>query len=120
MPVKPQRENSWFKEVIQVPLLPEHIESIKTWVLSPSDALEMLAAYTQTGHSFTTSYDAMRESYGVGVTCSDPQDTNYGLRFYANSKTFEGALKTALFKLNFLGALPTWKDAIQAGGAEYS
>lgn len=120
MPPKDPKRESAFKEVVQVPLLQEHVEQIKTWVLEDTELLGMIDAYTKYGYQFGTTYSEQHKQYGVSVTCMAQGDVNLGYRYYANAPTLLAAFKVALFKLSFLEALPSWKHAGSAVPTEYS
>lgn len=120
MPPKDSKRESQFKEVVQVPLLPEHVEAIKTWVIDDAELLGMVDSYTKYGYQFGTTYSEQHKQFGVSVTCMAQGDANLGYRYYANAPTLTAAFKVALYKLSFLETLPTWKHAGQSVSTEYS
>lgn len=103
-----------FKEVIQVPLLPEMVDEVKVLVAKVSDVCLEWVDLANCG--FVTSL-APNPFGGFSASIRDVRHTsdNAGLQFYSNGPSPEGAIAAALVKLRFLERTDNWMSLAGTG-----
>jgi hypothetical protein len=117
---KSEDKRAKFEQIIQIPLLPEHVDEIKAWVLKPQELIDLVMQFVDEGLSFTIQPNHKLDGASCGVMDTRKGSANAGLMFYSNAPDAAAAVKVALYKLSFLKALPTWKSYAGDGSTQFS
>jgi hypothetical protein len=101
-------------EVVQIPLLPEHVTEIKSLVTNIGQVVTEVFDLTKSGYSVNIMFDAEKETYSVRLAGVTEGEKNSGHLLYGNGKTWELAFASVYVKHFLISKGGTWVNTSQA------
>lgn len=91
-------------QLVQFPLLPNEVNEVKTWVITPAEMFDMISDYIQEGIRFEVSQNTKKQGYSILTKFPLEGMRNEGMGFYSNGDTLISAWAVVLVKLGTLGS----------------
>lgn len=96
-----------FREIIQVPLMPEMVDDVERLILTKDDVRRRFDDLPEYGLITTVSPDP-KGGFTTSVRMAIASNGNAGLMYYSKGPTTVAAKAVALVKLDFLERLGDW------------
>jgi len=118
---KQQNRRAVFKEVVQLPLLPDAEARIEGVLTNTEELLNGMKDLVTAGYEVAFLKDSNNPG---GVTCrlfgADPLCLNDGLMLYSNADSWQAALAVALYKHFLVAKGGFWKESTSTTTSRYS
>lgn len=85
-------------EVVQIALLPEHVENIDSYLIKIQDLMYQVLQLTEDGYSINIQYDPDMGTYSVRLAGITPDKVNTGKLLYGNGESVELAFVSIWIK----------------------
>jgi hypothetical protein len=99
-----------FREVLDVALMPEVVEDIKTMVSNETELIKDLRGLVEEGFALTIKPNEKKEGYSASLMQTIAGKPNAGLMVFGNGPSFIGAMACVYAKVLFLGLDSNWLD----------
>lgn len=110
-----------FTEVVECPLLPEMVETIKTLTTDKGSILDAYLELLQEGYAITVKLNEQKEGFSASGMMQKSGNPNAGRMVYANGPSPLGALAALVVKLDFLGLDTNWLEkVVEKQDSQYS
>lgn len=120
MPRNSDSKEVKFLRVVQAPLMPDMVESVKSLVRVTPDVEKAFFEYISQGYALTAKPNP-RGGYSASAMCAEPSSPNAGLMVFANGKTAHLAVAALVVKLDVLNQNQNWSTVEDAlGGDDFS
>lgn len=100
------------KEVVQLPLMPEHVAELKTMIFTWSEISNYLDSLTKAGYTVQVGYEHEYGHYSCRISGYYSPEHNAGKSLYSHGKTLEACLMAGVYKHFLIAKGGPWQATI--------